>query len=196
MQKLARFGYILIFGVLWLLCSLPVVTLGASTAALYRVLFQLRRGKEVLVSSFFEAFRENFKASTKLWLILLLAGEAILALRFAIAYFAPDESQRLLLFGTFYALAVLWLFTVMYSFAQLAYAENTLVQVLYNAVIFTFRNPMLTVSCGCMTLLPLFVYLINARLFVLTAFLWLIPAPGLIAWWKSKYILELFEKQQ
>ncbi len=196
MQKLSKIGWIFIFGFLWLLCCLPVLTAGASTAAFYEMLFHVRKEKEYSARSFFQAFRASFSVGTKLWLIMILSGELIFFLRFAIAYFAPDESQRLLLLGSFYALSAVWVFLLQYIFPQAAYSENSVRQILLNAWLLSFRNLLLTVSCSCMTLLPLFAYLINPRLFILSAFLWIFIAPGLIGWWKSRYLLELFEKQE
>ena len=64
-----------LLNVLWLVCSLPVFTIGASSAALYTVLFKMRDDKGVkVVGSFFRAFRENFKRGTAVWLALLAAA--------------------------------------------------------------------------------------------------------------------------
>ena len=60
---------------LWFVCSLPVFTIGASTAALYDVTLQIAREEDPpLTSRFFHAFRENFRQATTLWLILLMLG--------------------------------------------------------------------------------------------------------------------------
>ncbi len=66
-------------GLLWLLCSLPVLTLGAASAALYySVVKCIRHERGDLTKSFFTAFRRDFRQSTLLWLILL-AVEALFA---------------------------------------------------------------------------------------------------------------------
>lgn len=65
---------LIILNVLWLVCSLPVITLGAASTALQSVLFALLRGEdERIVRRFFAAFRENWKRATAAWLVLLLA---------------------------------------------------------------------------------------------------------------------------
>lgn len=62
-------------GLLWLLCSLPLVTIGAaSTALYYSVVKCIRHERGRLVKSFFAAFRRDFKTATLLWLIFLAAG--------------------------------------------------------------------------------------------------------------------------
>ncbi len=82
---------ICILGALWFLCSLPVVTIGASTAAMHQVFLRnLMHGSKPLVRPFFTAFRENFKQSTILWLIMLAAA-TLLALD---AYYYFCHSQK------------------------------------------------------------------------------------------------------
>ena len=62
-------------GLLWLLCSLPVVTIGAASAALYYCVVKcIRHERGRLVKSFFAAFRRDFKAATLLLLIFLAAA--------------------------------------------------------------------------------------------------------------------------
>lgn len=58
--------------ILWLLFSLPVVTMGASSAALYTTVYKyLRRGEGHLWKTFWGAFRENLRRSTAAWLAVL-----------------------------------------------------------------------------------------------------------------------------
>lgn len=62
-------------GLLWLVCSLPLVTIGAASAALYySVVKCIRHERGGLTKSFFKAFRRDFKTATLLWLIFLAAG--------------------------------------------------------------------------------------------------------------------------
>ena len=60
-------------GFLWLLCSLPVLTIGASSTALYYVTVKcVRHERGSLAKSFFRCFRDNFRQATLLWLLLVL----------------------------------------------------------------------------------------------------------------------------
>ncbi len=70
MGALMKIGDLLCLSVLWLVCSLPIFTIGASSAALYAaVLHCLRRNEAGIWKHFRDAFRENFKRSTLAWLI-------------------------------------------------------------------------------------------------------------------------------
>lgn len=74
----------LALSLLWCLCSLPLITLGASTTALYDAAVRGIRCREPgLYRRFFRTFRQEFKASIPgalLWGLLLLFGLYVLAL--------------------------------------------------------------------------------------------------------------------
>ena len=59
-----------ILSVLWIVCSIPVFTMGAATIAMYTVTLKMVKNEEgAIVRSFFKAFRENFKQSVPVTLI-------------------------------------------------------------------------------------------------------------------------------
>ena len=77
MSALTSIGDCICLSVLWIVFSLPVVTVGASTTALYAAAYHVVRKKEGgLWRCFWDAFRENIKRSTLLWLLVA----AVLAL--------------------------------------------------------------------------------------------------------------------
>ena len=124
---------------LWMLCSLPVVTLGAATAALYSVTLKLAEGDDGhLTSRFFRAFRANFRQATVLWLILLAAG-AFLALDGYIVYHlraastgAPAVLWTLIL-ALLIAAAVAYAIVLIYVFPLTASVTNTSLAMLKNS---------------------------------------------------------------
>ena len=63
---------ILYVGILWLLCSLPVLTLGPATTALYyATVKRIRHERGDLTKVFFAGFRQNFRQSFLMWLLYL-----------------------------------------------------------------------------------------------------------------------------
>lgn len=62
-----------ILSIIWLVSSIPIVTIGASTTALYYTTVKvLRRGKGYVFEQYKHSFKENFKESTIMWLCCLL----------------------------------------------------------------------------------------------------------------------------
>lgn len=73
MQYIIKAFDCMCLSVLWLLFSLPVITAGASTTALYATVYHyIRKDEGHLWRTFWDAFRENLKRSTLLWLVVLL----------------------------------------------------------------------------------------------------------------------------
>lgn len=65
----------LLLAFLWLVCSLPVVTVGAASSALYYTYHKtIRQNREYPCKTFFKAFKDNFGQATGLWLVVLLVG--------------------------------------------------------------------------------------------------------------------------
>lgn len=76
----------MILSVLWTAFSLPIVTMGAASTALYAAVYHhIRRDEGYLWQSFWTALRDNFKRSTLAWLpmlaMILFLGYDLLALR-------------------------------------------------------------------------------------------------------------------
>ena len=71
------FDFILL-NILWLLTSIPIVTLGAATAALYSVMMSIAEKKEgYIIKDYWKAFCRNFKQSTVVWILLLFLGACL-----------------------------------------------------------------------------------------------------------------------
>ena len=72
---------LMILSVFWLACSLPVVTLGPASAALYHTVVQCIRGnRRDSWTLFFRIFRDNLKVGVLTTLVVLAVGAALLFL--------------------------------------------------------------------------------------------------------------------
>ena len=91
-RTMGKIGDLLFVNLLWLVCCLPIVTAGASTLGLFTVVNKMAAKEDYTVhTDFFKAFKRDFKQSTALWLVLLLAGFAALTgLRTATAQDTPS----------------------------------------------------------------------------------------------------------
>ena len=67
------FGFdFMMLNALFLIMSLPVVTIGANVTALYSVGFQiLKKDESSLYKTYFKSFKENFKQATGVWCLFL-----------------------------------------------------------------------------------------------------------------------------
>lgn len=65
-----EFGTIIMLNILFIVCSLPIFTIGASYAGMHSVIIKILRDKPVFViSDFKKGFKENFKQGTITYII-------------------------------------------------------------------------------------------------------------------------------
>lgn len=80
LSTLTRIFDTIVATVLFLICCLPVVTIGAAFSAMYATMITIAGdGCSSVVRCFFGAFKENFKQATILWLLAALTGLLVAA---------------------------------------------------------------------------------------------------------------------
>lgn len=66
---------IIVLSLLFVITSIPVITIGAALTSLYYQMFRLSEDTEGnIVKGYFKTFGENLKKSTPVWIVCLLAG--------------------------------------------------------------------------------------------------------------------------
>ena len=116
---------------LWLLCSLPLVTFGASTAAAFSVSMKMLKDEEGHIGAdFFKAFRENLKQGIAMSFITAICAW-VLYLDFQIFNTAAEHNTVFLIIGII--AAYVFSFSLLYSFALIARYENTLLNTIRNS---------------------------------------------------------------
>lgn len=108
-------GHVWWLNILWLICSIPVVTIGASTTALIYSCMKLRKDEGYPTTNFFKSFKENLRQSTAIWLIYLVVG-ALLALGL-VFYNNSSMPGAKLLWAVDIAFSIIYSISLMYVFA-------------------------------------------------------------------------------
>ena len=89
MRFLSKVCDLMILNVMCIICCLPIVTAGASITALYTITMKMVRGEESYIfKGFLKAFKENFKQSTIIWLIMAVLGIFVFVLSYIFPYTA------------------------------------------------------------------------------------------------------------
>jgi len=148
-----KIGDLVILNFLWLVCCLPVITIGASATALCAVAMQMSAGEDpVIVRTFFKAFKENFKQSTGTFLLFLISG-ALLLVDFLAAPTFPNMLGSLLMVGSV-AFGIIWFWALIYApFVQLVFHANV-VETLKKSVLLSFAHLPVTIAVSILVLLP------------------------------------------
>ena len=138
-QLLLKLCYACYLNLLWFVCSLPIVTIGASTTALYYTCLKIVRDEDSHVgATFFRAFRENFKQSTVIWLILLGIGLFLGADGYILYHLrkiseGPVAVMWTLILAVVIAAAIAYVIELLYVFPLVASVQNTNAAMLKNA---------------------------------------------------------------
>lgn len=166
---------LIVLSVLWVIFSLPVVTMGAASAALYHAVYHhVRKGEDYLFNSFWSAFRENFKRQTLCWLVplALLALLTVDAIILRSMYLGGKPLGWL-----YYAVLAIIAFVSVWTVYLAAYGarfNGTVKEVLKYSFILFRAHPLLMLSVMVLVLggialaltLPAFVILIPAGVYL------------------------------
>ena len=138
-QLFLKLAYGCCLNILWLVCSLPIVTIGASTTALYYTSFKIAKDEgSYITTMFFRSFKQNFKQATVIWLIMLVTGliivaDAILLYRLRAASTGTAAVIWTLLLACIFACMIAYAIVLTYIFPLLSIASNTTANMFKNA---------------------------------------------------------------
>lgn len=189
---LNKIGDIVIGNLLFILCSIPIITIGPSLTALYHCMLRTVKGNNNgTVKTFFRAFKENFRQSTAVWLALL-AALALLIWNIRFLLQTDSEAGKLLFYlsGAVLAFVVI---VFLYIFPVIAAFSNTLKNLLRNAFLFAFMHFPSTLVITVLSLLPMYMTYRDAELLPLYAFCWFFFGFGLTAYLNSLLFYRIFK---
>lgn len=125
---------------LWLLCSLPIFTIGAATTALYDESLKLAKDEDGnITSDFFHSFKENFRQSTIVWLILLALGIVLGIDGYVLWHVKFDSIFWTLCSAVFILVIAAYVIVLLYVFPLMARFENTARAMLKNSLLIGMR---------------------------------------------------------
>lgn len=139
MVFLARIADLIILNVLAIICSLPIITIGASWTAMHYVTIRMVRKEEgYIAKDFFKSFKENFKQATIIWIIAMVALFVIVGDYF-IFFSDPTDIPKWIMV-IIVILSYLVLSTIVFVFPLLARYKNTTGKMILNAFLLSIAN--------------------------------------------------------
>lgn len=193
-QFLSRVCDLILLNVLFLVCCLPVVTIGASYAAMHKVTQDYILENDAGVwTPFFRAFGANFKQATAVWLVQLIVIVGLAADFLLITdYFAGTLAT--VLYTLLAMLAMLVACVSAYMIPLLVRYENTLRQHLSNAVMLAIIKLPKTVGMVVLNLLPLLIALLSLNVFLQTMVFWVVIGFAIVTFVQSSLLKSVFEE--
>ena len=176
---MSRVADLIILNVVFIVCCIPIVTIGASVTAMNYVTMKMARN-------------ENFKQATIIWLILLVAG-LLLGMDFRIVQ--QVESTGLLKVVTYglYMVALIYAMVLSYIFPLLAKFDNTIKNTFKNAMLMSIRHLPFTIVILLVGFAPAIATLTIPIVLAYGLIVWIMVGFSLIAFLNSLMFVRIFD---
>ena len=175
--------------IIFIVFSLPIVTIGASTTAMYYVAMKMAKNEEgYIFRDFFKAFKSNFKQSSIIWLISATIG-VVLLVNFRILA-SWDSVVSKVLICIICVIAIMLIFMSLYVYPLLARFENTVSVTMTNALLISLAQFPKTLLMIAFSVVPTALVIFSAAwipLIVLGAF-------SIVAYTNSSFMVTIFKK--
>jgi len=194
MRFLTRIADLMILNVLFVVTSLAIVTLPASLTALCFVSLRIATDTDrTITGDFFRSFRQNFRQSTLIGLLIAAVGAALAAWYVVVTELVSDGVLRFVLLAIWYVLVFLAAMWALYVFPYLAKFEGTTREVLRNARLMSFRHPLAPLTVIVLSILAVVVTIFSPQA---TGYglLWLLIGFAAIAFLGALVYARVFER--
>ena len=185
-------GQLIALNLLWMICTIPIITAGASTTALYYCMIKMKKDGECDVwKSYWKSFKQNFGQATLIWIgILMIAGCIWMEWRAAsvtIEGFGGIVSYIII------ATIVILVILTLYIFPVIAAFDNKIGKLFQHAVYFGIKNIGYAILVAIITILPMYCTLLDVKMFPIMLFIWLSCGFSLTAYVNAGFFWKLFQ---
>lgn len=181
-QFLCRVADLMIVNLLFLICSVPLVTVGASLAGMTKVTQNISLNAERgVIRTFFKGFRDNFKQATVVWLVIAVFIASLVCDMLLINGFVTGVAATVLR-GLLVVLALACLAVASYLFPLLVRYENSLKEHTMNALILTIYKLPRTVALVALNAVPFVLLWFSVVTFLKSLAFWVIIGCAVISY--------------
>lgn len=193
-RGMSKVADIVALNLLFILCSIPVVTIGASASAFYTIMLKLAKNEESYIfKGFIQAFKENFKKSTIIWLIMFLVGAFALVDIYLVSN-AGDTFPAAFRY-IIYAISFVYFLMLSFVFALQAKFENSIIGTIKNSLLMGIAHFLpWGVLIVLVTYLPVLILLMRLDFVIYLIPLMLIIGFGLLGYINSIFFNKIFKR--
>ncbi len=181
MRTLNRIADLVVLNIFWILFSLPIVTIGPSSAALYYVILKMHKNEENNVAKmFFKEFRKDFLKKFIAGIIVIVAGAILCADIYVITRFMNDVSSAttdnlisMALKICIGILIIIYIFMASLTFPLMAQFDNTVKQTIINSILIGIRFIYLVLPAAVILCIPVILFVFRTDIFIKTFMIWI-----------------------
>lgn len=189
---MSRVADLMLLNILFIICCLPVVTIGSSITAMYYVTLKMVRNEESYIAkSFFKSFRENFKQSTILWLIMLVAG-ILIFIDFNIVNQIQSTLTTIVRYGLYF-ITFIYLLILIYLFPVLSKFYNSIKNTFQNALLMSIRHLPFSILLIVIWIAPIVITFIHPTIFMYGLLVWILIGFSLLSFLCSLLLVKVFD---
>ena len=180
----------IIINILFVICSIPIVTIGASITALYSVSMKITRDEDIYAA---KEFIKQFKQSTIIWIILLVIG-LFIGLDFYLCSLMSDNTISMIFKFIFTIVSVVLAFILIYVFPLTARFENSIKNTLTNSIFMSIQHLPYTLVMSVLAFAPILSFILFSQYWGQIVFFNTCISFGFIAYMNSILLNKIFSK--
>ncbi len=193
MRTLGKVADLMLLNILFVICCIPIITIGDSITAMCYVVLRIREGKDGYITrSFFHSFKQNFRQSTIIWLMNLVVVFLMLA-DWAIIRSGTGMMTTVMTVLVVFVL-IIYLLVVLLVFSVQARFDNTIKNTIKNSMIMAIADLPRVFVTLLIIVAAILVSLLTYTLFYWSILFWTILGFASVAYWNSSFIDKILEK--
>lgn len=190
---LSRMADLMILNVVFLITCIPIVTIGAAWSSLYYVTLKMVRNEEsYIVRSYFKSFKQNFKQSTLMWIIVLILGFLLYMDLRIMTVMESSAGSNVIRIGI-YMLGLVGIFVLQYLFPLVAKFFNSTKNMFRNAFLMAIRHLPQTVVMAVISAGSVILTFLNGWTLTYGLLIWIMVGFALVAMANSWFLVRIFD---
>lgn len=168
---MSKLGDLIYLNILFIIGCIPIITIGASTCALYICIKKIMSDEEsYLTKDFFVSFKENFNNSTKILLIIAIFCIPL----YLFTVFFVNTLGNLIVMCLYVLVLICFTFTLLYIFPLQCTFVNTPFNFIKNAFLTSIRHLPYTLLLFLTVITPIVVTILMPQIFYFSFVYWVV----------------------
>ncbi len=191
--SLSRLADLFWLNLLFIVCCIPVFTIGAATTALYYVTLKMAKDEEgYITKSYFKSFKDNFLQATIIWVVFVaIMAIMLIDLRIAnggsVAGIFSDPAVNNVVVVAVGVMVIVIAMTLTYVFPILAQFDNTVFNTVKNAFLISIRHLPYTLIMIVIAAVPVALIWFSPAMLLLVLIMF-----SAVAYINSKFLNKIF----
>lgn len=190
---MGRVADLIILNLIFIVCCIPIVTIGPALTALYYMTLKMARNEETyIIRGFFKSFKENFRQAIVIWLIILVLI-LLIGMDFSIMNNMDTGGVYTVVRYGLYVIALILAMLTLYVFPVLSKFYNSIKNTMRNALLMALRHLPFTLLMLVVCIAPFIIMFLTVQTLSYGLLIMILLGFSLIAFINSKMLVRIFD---